>query len=169
LHPVVGFHGDQLAQKEITAAPDGTLLTQNGTQVVSSGRATPGKNVLIYVMSPDGKVYASSPYDRSVHHSSFLKGAPVAAAGEMMTSGGKISFVNNSSGHYRPDSKALMQMVEDARSKNSLAPNALVEFAGIGTVKASDLLQYATPAMTKAQIDLVVRSLPKYQAPAKAR
>jgi len=41
------------------------------------------------------------------HHSSFLAGRPVAAAGTLFIKDGKIVSIDNASGHYRPDVKTL--------------------------------------------------------------
>ena len=43
------------------------------------------------------------------HHSSFLAGAPVAAAGEMQVSGGIVDYISNQSGHYLPPGPFLEQ------------------------------------------------------------
>ena len=55
-------------------------------------------------MSENGKIYISK-YNEfgKFHHSSFLSGEKVAAAGEISINKGIIKVVNNRSGHYMPN------------------------------------------------------------------
>lgn len=65
----------------------------------------------IFVMSPTGEIYASrTPKVGFFHHSSFLAGGPVAAAGELRVSKGVLEMVNNFSGHYRPPADVTYQV-----------------------------------------------------------
>lgn len=62
----------------------------------------------MYVMDPQGVLYAGSSKNTRFHHSSLTSGGPVAGAGELSVAGGKLTRITNSSGHYRPD---LVNMV----------------------------------------------------------
>jgi len=54
-------------------------------------------------MSEEGRFYLSKNYAYGkFHHSSFLAGKPVAAAGEIYIEKGIIKIVTDGSGHYRP-------------------------------------------------------------------
>ena len=51
------------------------------------------------------------------HHSSFFSGRPVLCAGEIMFAAGRITFISNTSGHYRPSVQDLIQCVTVLRDK----------------------------------------------------
>ncbi len=74
----------------------------------------------IFVMNPDGDIYAAN--DRvpgKFQHSSFLAGAPVAAAGEIEVHDGVVKFISGKSGHYRPSADQLDQMVHNLKSQGA--------------------------------------------------
>jgi hypothetical protein len=61
------------------------------------------KNVYIYVCSAKTqKIYSMKGSEGEIHHSSFLQGEPVIAAGDWLVENGKVTYVNAASGHYRP-------------------------------------------------------------------
>lgn len=63
-------------------------------------------------MDPQGRVFVSNyPVIGEFHHSSFLSGGKVAAAGEVEVINGKILSINNRSGHYKPKSELTDQFV----------------------------------------------------------
>lgn len=76
-----------------------------------------------FVMSPQGEIFASSKVwaldaqgiYRRLHHSSFLAGAPVAAAGTLLVEKGQIIKCDNHSGHYKPDGKLNEQFLRRLR------------------------------------------------------
>jgi hypothetical protein len=51
----------------------------------------------------------------TIHHSSFLAGAPVAAAGEIKVVNGRLVSVSNGSGHYRPPPGYLINFLKALR------------------------------------------------------
>lgn len=61
-----------------------------------------GAGLAIYVVSPDQKLYSAEGVLGVMHHSSFLSGAPVLAAGEIRCENGFIRRITAQSGHYRP-------------------------------------------------------------------
>ncbi len=66
----------------------------------------------IYVMDAVGNFFAATRKE-VLHHSAFLAAGPVAAAGVMQVSDGKILMLSNESGHYQPSGEFLRQaMVE---------------------------------------------------------
>lgn len=74
----------------------------------------------IFVMNPNGDIYAAN--DRvpgKFQHSSFLAGAPVAAAGEIEVHDGVVKFISGKSGHYRPGADQLDQMVHNLKSQGA--------------------------------------------------
>ena len=50
-----------------------------------------------------------------IHHSSFLAGAPVAAAGEIKVVNGRLVSISNGSGHYRPPPGYLINFLKVLR------------------------------------------------------
>jgi hypothetical protein len=54
-------------------------------------------------MDPQGQIYLGKQSIMEFHHSSFLGGQDVAAAGELEVIDGTIVFHSRKSGHYRPD------------------------------------------------------------------
>jgi hypothetical protein len=68
---------------------------------------------LIFVIDEWGRIYISTKTDAedvkkfNFNHASFLSGNPVASAGKMVVSRGKIVEIEDQSGHYRP---SVMQM-----------------------------------------------------------
>ena len=65
-------------------------------------------STLNYVMSADQKLYVAQRHE-VLHHSDFLKGAPVLGAGEMIIRSGQLRYLSNQSGHYRPNAEVLLQ------------------------------------------------------------
>ena len=60
-------------------------------------------NSYIYVCSAiTRRVYTGAATYHELHHSSFLKGEPVLAAGDWIVKNGEVLLVNGASGHYRP-------------------------------------------------------------------
>lgn len=69
----------------------------------------------IFVMSRDGKLYVARKNKGFFHHSSFLAGAPIAAAGKVFVTAGVLHAVEPHSGHFKPrlaSLSALCQMLE---------------------------------------------------------
>ncbi len=71
----------------------------------------------MFVISPDEVMYAGEQQVGKRHHSSFLAGGPVLAAGELGVSGGVIKSINNSSGHYRPCDEHSYNMLRFLRRR----------------------------------------------------
>lgn len=64
------------------------------------------------------------------HHSSFLAGAPVAAAGEIAVSGGHVSKINNQSGHYLPPGFYLEQVGKQLELEGVRLPSGAISYDG---------------------------------------
>jgi hypothetical protein len=70
-----------------------------------------GNGFGIFVMGQNGQIYVGSHKVGVFHHSSFLAGGNVAAAGEMQVSGGKMVTLTNKSGHYQPRDEHNAQVI----------------------------------------------------------
>ncbi|HKK36564.1 MAG TPA: hypothetical protein VJ994_09760 [Paracoccaceae bacterium] len=77
----------------------------------------------IFVFSPDAKLYAGSHVVGQHHHSSFLSGGAVKAAGEIVADAGRIQVITAKSGHYKPDAAAILRFV---REFPLIGPKAIV-------------------------------------------
>ena len=96
---------------------DGLLVDANGHVIdaeraafLSDDEASPHA---IFAMDECGRIYLSfHHYVGEFHHSSFLAGAPVAGAGEMLIVDGRLLVLNNSSGHYRPPRSIAQQVIK---------------------------------------------------------
>jgi hypothetical protein len=85
----------------------GRLLRADGTPLDTEGLP------FLIVLAPDGELYAGRgdySSDAKLHHSSFLAGAPVAAAGEIVVRAGEVLRVTARSGHYKPPMCLLDQL-----------------------------------------------------------
>ncbi len=66
----------------------------------------------IYVMDDCGRIFMTYHHEVGLfHHSSFLSGAPISAAGEMLVVDGRILEIDAASGHYRPPPDATRQLI----------------------------------------------------------
>jgi hypothetical protein len=85
--------------------------------------AVSGNGWAIFVCSPDGKIFAGSHVVGQHHHSSFLSGGAVKAAGEIVADNGVVRVVTAKSGHYIPDATALRRFLCEFRM---IPANAIV-------------------------------------------
>ena len=76
-----------------------------------------GGGKAIFVMDEYGDVFVSKTQAvGKFHHSSFLAGKPVAAAGEISVKNGVVKEITRRSGHYMPEEKHLNQFVHRLES-----------------------------------------------------
>lgn len=106
---------------KLTVDAAGLLRDAAGNLFDTKGAGTvTGKEKAIFVMAPDGKMYASLHQQAGIfHHSSFLAGDPVAAAGEIEVIDGLVTTASNRSGHYIPDQSYTYQFVEQLWRKGA--------------------------------------------------
>jgi hypothetical protein len=72
----------------------------------------------LYVMDTCELIYVSSIKAAGrFHHSSFFSGRPVLCGGNIKLVSGNITFISNTSGHYRPSVQDLLQCVTILRDK----------------------------------------------------
>lgn len=77
---------------------DGQPITTQGTGSYSGLDSS-----AIYVCSArTRKVYSAECEVGRMHHSSFMAGEPVIAAGDWVIKSGRLVYINTASGHYRP-------------------------------------------------------------------
>ncbi|VVE12038.1 hypothetical protein [Pandoraea anhela] len=98
------------------------LQVKNGLVYQNNRRFSTGEwEETRFVMGADGKMFADRPDRGDVpfpdNHTSFLRGEPAAAAGELTAHGGVIETMNNFSGHYAPTNNHTKQMLSELESR----------------------------------------------------
>lgn len=76
----------------------------------------PGDSAL-FVMNEYGEIFVGAGRDHSFHHSSFVAGGRVAAAGEVVIRNGRLVSMNHRSGHYRPTLAQTRQFLNELRRR----------------------------------------------------
>jgi hypothetical protein len=97
------------AQHAITLE-EGKFYGANGK--LFSTTSSPNERA-IFVMDEHGNIFASTSYEiGEFHHSSFLGGRPVAAAGEIEVHNGVLLTLSDRSGHYAPSREFTNQAID---------------------------------------------------------
>ncbi|TQK08249.1 hypothetical protein [Herbaspirillum sp. SJZ107] len=91
------------------------------------------QNSFIFVMSGAGEIYSAS---KSVvqHHSAFLAGGPVAAAGWWKIVKGRVIYISNSSGHYQPPLDYTQQVLKELKRRNVNIDGVETRWTGVDSV-----------------------------------
>jgi hypothetical protein len=101
------------------------LLTTNN----DNNTPTPLPSKSVYVLSANNEWYAK-PLDEGLHHSSFMQGIPVKCAGDLYVNNGTLTKIDNNSGHYQPDAKALQRAVAVLKAQMGTTNGVNVKLAG---------------------------------------
>lgn len=111
------------------AVVDGKLYTKNGKLFDTSlARTAFSENNAIFVMSKDGRIYASLQHSvGEFHHSSFLAGEAVASAGELKVIKGVINEVTRKSGHYQPSKYFNNQFIKHLAKEGVDVKNIVIK------------------------------------------
>jgi len=110
-----------------------------------------GAGPRIFVMDGNGYFYVGTASNGKFHHSSFLSGGPIAAAGEIVVAQeGKIKMISNVSGHYKPGAAFLWQAVQQLKHSLPLKDfnEIVVDIVNAGRVNAREFLQNFNPLET---------------------
>ncbi len=111
-------------------------LTLEGNQLCYAGTHEPVKpDTYLFVMDKIPNLFIASEVreiegNKLFHHSTFLSGEPVLAAGEVTIENGKITKIANYSGHYQPGLAALLTAYAALYKTGMLSQE--VRFAAIG-------------------------------------
>jgi hypothetical protein len=123
----------------------GRSIVHNSGNVLNTKRGTGSFSSLngsyIYVCSArTRKIYTAPSEQGKLHHSSFLSGEPVLAAGDWVVENGILKLINGESGHYRPAGANIEFFLRVFNG--SLRPNAWVKPTHDGPVyKICDYLR----------------------------
>ncbi|KAF9281375.1 hypothetical protein BGZ68_006665 [Mortierella alpina] len=74
------------------------------------------KSKYIYVTDPKGTLYVAQKKKGNFHHSSFLGGGTVCAAGGIIVNHGKLVKINPKSGHYRPGQRHFDRLLTNLKN-----------------------------------------------------
>jgi hypothetical protein len=87
-------------------AHDDSLLSTNLMKTVESGYGWG-----IFVLSPEVELYVGEHVEGEMHHSTFLAGGAVIAAGELTVEDGNLKVMTAKSGHYTPSRQNMHNLV----------------------------------------------------------
>jgi hypothetical protein len=104
------LHDESERRMRALRVHEGRLVDHDGRPL---GGSQSGAVVAIFVLDAQGSVMLTVEHlTRPFHHSSFVAGAPVAAAGEMTIDDGWLVAITNASGHYAPPPSCLRVVFE---------------------------------------------------------
>lgn len=94
------------------AIRDGKLYTADGKLADTSASRTifSDQGASIFVMDEFGEIFMHAHQHSVFHHSSFLAGGNVGAAGEIWVTNGRITMITRKSGHYKPEASYMEQL-----------------------------------------------------------
>jgi hypothetical protein len=98
------------AKYEVFIGKDGKFYDVNGKLIHTSGSEY---GYAIFVLGLDGKIYLGYHKFHKFHHSSFLAGADVAGAGEMIIVNGVLMNLSRQSGHYGPSAAGTRNVMSE--------------------------------------------------------
>ena len=110
---------------------DGLLVDHEGLPLDAHRASMVGAELFslqaIYVMDQCGRIFMTYHHEVGLfHHSSFLSGAPISAAGEMLVVDGRLLEIDAASGHYRPPPDATRQVIHRLQSMGADLSMALI-------------------------------------------
>ncbi len=120
--PIDTMVRDAAGRPKVATNADGKPLEKNGQSVYEH-------RTLLYVMDASGEFYVTLD-EAGLKHSSLLRGAAGAAAGVMQVVDGKLSLINNLSGHYLPEKSYLEQATTQLRQQGIAVAPEMVEAGG---------------------------------------
>lgn len=85
------------------------------------------KGRAIFVVNTRGELFASSSEIGKFHHSSILNGSPVLCAGMLEVADGKLTYINDQSGHYSPRIYQFFQVLKILKARNILNIETLIQ------------------------------------------
>ncbi len=136
-------------EETIYVDKDGKPLDTSKAQIDKSlDPASTLKGAFIFIMDENGEIYVADEnlWNRvlNFHHSSFLAGKPVAAAGEIAFSAGRVTNISNISGHYRPSEIYTYQVLLELKSQGMDVDHINIRFsdASYNDIQGKDMLEY---------------------------
>ncbi|MBF0360805.1 MAG: hypothetical protein HQK49_07330 [Oligoflexia bacterium] len=112
------------------------LMINDDFTCTRKGNTKPLSGIYNFVMDAWGRIYLHETEDSSkqhIHHSFLSSGLAIAGAGEIhINKNGKITEVNNFSGHYKPGTRELLNVYSEikGRYKNNTKELNGINFKG---------------------------------------
>jgi hypothetical protein len=93
----------------------------------------------IFVMTGDGQIYSGDKQE-VMHHSSFLAGREVAAAGSWIVRSGRVTMITDLSGHYQTPTDYVEQVLTEIKSRGVNISNVVRRWTGASSEKMAKAL-----------------------------
>lgn len=84
------------------------------------------KGRAIFILNPQGELFVGNSDVGTFHHSSFQKGGYVAYAGTIEVNQGKLSYLDDYSGHYGPKKQQLVSVLKEFINRGLLSEETKV-------------------------------------------
>lgn len=96
-----------------------TIILRNGKPADTTSEVThfSGKGFGIFVFGTNGEIYIGSHVKGERHHSSFLAGGNIDAAGEIVIKDGRLVMIKDKSGHYQPGKRHILKALEALKER----------------------------------------------------
>lgn len=121
----VFFYTKYLGPKEAAAYE---IHVRDGLLVDARGELLDTRFAMIFVMTPEGTIYATNRQQVGIfHHSTFVAGRPVAAAGEFWVREGVLERISARSGHYQPSWVQIRQFMRELQRRGAAVPQTAKE------------------------------------------
>jgi len=120
--------------------------------------------VYLFIMTGEGAIFMASQNTVN-HHSAFVSGNPVAAAGTIKVELGLITLITSESGHYQPPKEFLDQFMDELKKRNADLSRAELTFGAtkatnkqnrlrkFGKTKIADVTTLTLPSTNKVLLD----------------
>ncbi len=113
------------------------LTIRDGLFYTASGNLADTIVHQMYVVDPSGDIFSfvesnlksQMGHQGRLHHSSFLAGGDVLAAGQIGFENGRLVFIDNGSGHYLPEAGSLTELLRWLSGKGVDIGQVTYEFA----------------------------------------
>ncbi|GJJ69197.1 hypothetical protein EMPS_01543 [Entomortierella parvispora] len=116
------------------------------------------KSKFIYVTDPLGTLYVAQKVKGKFHHSSFLGGGTVCAAGGIVVNNGRLIKINPKSGHYRPGQRHFDRLLDNLKAMGISLEGVKISY-GILEADANDVAQNGTDGEVKDSNDHLLLTL----------
>ncbi|VEG91639.1 hypothetical protein [Legionella spiritensis] len=82
----------------------------------------------IFVLNPQGELFAGSTEEKRFHHSSFQRGGFVAYGGTMEVEKGRLKYIDDYSGHYGPKIKQFFNLIKEFHARKLIQEDTIINY-----------------------------------------
>ena len=141
------------------------LVKEDGERVHTEGfrSLAAGDGWCIFVLSPDGTLFVHEHERSKFHHTSFLGGGAVLAAGEIAVDQGRVAGLTAKTGHYWTTPELMQRMVQRLREipDSAIIRPDVLEKDGVRFYRVKDYRANGAKA-TPLDRRQIVESLPSW-------